>query len=98
MVNLLKFKPNGGAAEYAKYGEKIQPILKSIGAELIFSGQAKVSLLGHAEWDAVGLVRYPNKMALVRMSQSPEYQAIHHHRAAGLEGQINIAVTQGDLA
>ncbi len=36
----------------------------------------------------------PNPMALLQMSQSEEYQAIHHHRAAGLEGQVNYAVVQ----
>jgi len=30
MVNLLKFKPNGGQAEYAKYAAGIQPILDKI--------------------------------------------------------------------
>ncbi len=92
MVNLLKFKPNGGAEEYAKYGAGIQPILENIGAELVFSGQCKMALLGGATWDAVGLVRYPDKTALLKMAQSPEYQAIHGHRDAGLEGQINLAV------
>ncbi len=96
MLNLLKFKPNGGAEEYGKYGEKIQPILKSIGARVIFTGQAKVCLIGAGDWDAVGLVEYPGKMALIKMAQSAEYQAIHHHRAAGLEGQINYAVVQSD--
>lgn len=94
MVNLLKFKPDGGQAEYAQYAAKIQPILKKIGAEVIFAGAGKVTLLGGAFWDSVGLVRYPNKMALLQMSQSPEYQAIHHHREAGLEGQINLAVVE----
>jgi hypothetical protein len=32
------------------------------------------------------------------MSQSPEYQAIHHHREAGLkgQGQINLAVFENN--
>lgn len=94
MVNLLKFKPDGGRAEYEQYATKVQPILKKIGAEVIFSGDGKVTLLGGAFWDSVGLVRYPNKMALLQMTQSPEYQAIHHHREAGLEGQINLAVVE----
>ena len=58
------------------------------------SGAGKTTLLGGAYWDAVGLVEYPNKMALLTMAQSPEYEAIHHHREAGLEGQINLAVVQ----
>ncbi len=94
MVNLLKFKADGGAEEYSKYGQKIRPILQSIGAKLLFSGDAKVCFLGNGDWDSVALVEYPDKTALIKMSQSPEYQAIHHHRAAGLEGQVNYAVVQ----
>ena len=97
MVNLLKFKLDGGAAEYAKYGAGVSKILKKIGARILFSGEARVCLLGNAEWDAVALVEYPNKMALINMIQTPEYQAIHHHREAGLEGQVNYAVIQNQL-
>ncbi len=94
MVNLLKFKPDGGAAEYAKYGAAVSLILNKIGARILFSGQARVCLIGKGDWDAVALVEYPNKMALLQMAQSPEYQAIHHHREAGLAGQVNYAVVQ----
>ena len=94
MVNLLKFKPGGGAEEYAKYGAKIQPILEKIGARSLFVGDAKVCLIGSGDWDVVALVEYPNPRALVQMAQSEEYQAIHDHRASGLEGQINYAVVQ----
>lgn len=97
MVNLLKFKPDG-AAEYMKYAAGIAPILKRIGARVLLSGRATVCLIGNAEWDAVALVEYPDKMALMKMVQSPEYQAIAHHREAGLAGQVNYAVIQGNLA
>ena len=94
MVNLLKFKPDGGREEYQKYGLKILPILKKIGARILFSGEAKVCLVGNGDWDQIALVEYPDKTALPKMVQSPEYQAIHHHREAGLAGQINYAVVQ----
>jgi haloalkane dehalogenase len=93
MVNLLKFKPNG-QAEYAKYAAGIQPILYKIGAKLLFAGKAEYCLIGHADWDMVALVQYPHKKTLVQMSMSPEYRAIHHHREAGLAGQINYCVAQ----
>ncbi len=94
MVNLLKFKPDGGREHYNEYGREVGLILQKIGARLIFSGEAKVCLIGGGDWDRIGLVEYPNPMALIQMSQSEEYQAIHHHRAAGLEGQVNYAVVQ----
>lgn len=98
MVNLLKFKPNGGAAEYAKYAAGVKPIVEKLGGRILFSGQAAFCLLGNADWDSVALVEYPKKEALIQMTQSPDYQAIHHHREAGLEGQVNYAVIQTQFA
>jgi uncharacterized protein (DUF1330 family) len=92
MVNLLKFKPDGGQAEYAKYAAGVQPILEKLGAKIVFSGKAEFCLIGQADWDMIALVQYPRKKTLVQMSLSPEYQAIHNHREAGLLGQINYAV------
>jgi uncharacterized protein (DUF1330 family) len=94
MVNLLKFKPQGGAAEYAKYAAAIGPILEKIGAKILFSGDTHFCLIGQADWDAVALVQYPRKKSLFDMAMSPEYQAIHPYREAGLAGQINYAVVQ----
>ena len=93
MVNLLKFKD---ASEYMKYGEKVAPLLEKIKAEVIVSGQCRATVIGGAEWDAFGLVKYPSATALIEMFESDEYKAIHQHREAGLEGQVLIAVTEGD--
>ena len=94
MVNLLKFKPDGGAAEYAKYSAGVMPLLEQVGGRVLFSGAAKYCWIGNADWDAIALVEYPRKEALLEMIAMPEYQAIHHHREAGLEGQVNYAVAQ----
>ena len=94
MVNLLKFKPDGGQAEYAQYAAKVQELLAKVGAKSLFAGRADLCLVGDASWDMVALVEYPTPKALIQMASSPEYQAIHHHREAGLEGQVNYAVTQ----
>ena len=37
-------------------------------------------------WDRVPIALYPNRQAMIEMMQSAEYQAIHHHRDAGLAG------------
>lgn len=94
MVNLLKFKPDGGAAEYMKYAKGIEPILKKIGARLLFAGRAEFCWIGAADWDHVALVQYPSKKALLEMTKMPDYQAIHAHREAGLQGQVNYCVRQ----
>ena len=92
MLNLLKFKEGAARANYGQYGVEVQKIFKTIGAEIIFSGECKGTLIGGATWDSVAIARYPDKMALINMIRSPEYQAIHHHRESGLAGQINLAV------
>jgi len=96
MLNLLKFKADGGAEKYAKYAAAVEPILEKLGARIIFSGRAEFCLIGNGDWDAVALVEYPKKQTLIQMSMSPEYQAIHHFREEGLEGQINYAIIQND--
>lgn len=96
MLNLLKFKP-GGQAEYLKYGAAVQPLLAENGARMIFSGRAEFCLIGHADWDMVALVEYPSRQALITMTTSEAYQAIHHHREAGLEGQVLYALVQNPI-
>lgn len=94
MVNLLKFKPDGGREEYAKYSAGVVPLLESVGGRVVFAGDARLCLLGNADWDMVALAEYPNPQAMIKMVSMPEYQAIHAHREAGLEGQVNYAVVQ----
>jgi uncharacterized protein (DUF1330 family) len=95
MLNLLKFKPDGGQAEYMKYSAAVQPMIVRHGGKVVFMARAEFCLIGHADWDAVAIVQYPSKRAFIDMTFSQEYLAIHHHREAGLEGQVLYALTQG---
>ena len=92
MVNLLKFKADGGAEQYARYVEGVEPLLRGIGARILFSSTTALCLIGNGDWDAIALVEYPRPAALIQMSSSPEYRAISGFREAGLEGQVNYAV------
>ena len=48
-------------------------------------------MIGAADvlWDAVAIAEYPSREAFAGMMMSAEYQAIAHHRLAGLEGQLD---------
>jgi uncharacterized protein (DUF1330 family) len=94
MVNLLKFKPDGGVDEYAKYITGVRPILENAGAKILFSGEAVACVIGNGDWDMIALVEYPSPAVFSQMVNSDAYQAIHHHREAGLEGQVLYAVQQ----
>jgi uncharacterized protein (DUF1330 family) len=103
MVNLLKFKekaeyPDGSDADlsggeaYARYGKAVQACLVSVGGRQVYAGPVTGLMLGEVEelWDMVALAEYPSLAAMQAMISSPEYQAIEHHRKAGLAGQLNI--------
>lgn len=103
MVNLLKFKEKAeyedgsdadltGAQAYARYGAAVQACLASVGGRQVYAGPVTGILLGTVEelWDMVALAEYPSLAAMQAMIGSPEYQAIEHHRKAGLAGQLNI--------
>jgi len=105
MVNMLKFREKAEYADgsdadlpgwqaYARYGMAVQDRLKAVGAHQVSGGQVTGLMLGEVEelWDMVALVQYPSLEAMRTMIGSPEYQAITHHREAGLEGQLNIKI------
>jgi uncharacterized protein (DUF1330 family) len=85
MLNLLDFKPDGGAERYAEYGVAVQPLLERAGGKLLFAGDAAGALIGPSGWDLVLLVEYPTRQAFLDMVTSPEYLEIAHLRTEALE-------------
>ena len=85
MLNLLRFKPDGGQERYAEYGAAVTPLLEKAGARVVFLGEAALPLLGDGRWDSVLLVEYPTRQAFLDMITSPDYQAIGHLRTEALE-------------
>jgi uncharacterized protein (DUF1330 family) len=86
MLNLLRFKPDGGAERYLEYVAAVQQFGPRFGLELVFAGTGDTALVagpGH-DWDMVAIVQYPSRQAFVEMVRSPEYQAVEHLRAEAL--------------
>lgn len=86
MINLLRYRPDGGAQSYAHYGEGVLPCLARVGARLIWQGSAHSTVIGPPSetWDAVVLVQYPSRRAFLEMITSPEYLAIAGRRSDAL--------------
>lgn len=76
MLNLLQFAPDGGPERYLEYLRMARPILARFGAEIVYGGEGlPVLTTGDArQWDAVVLVRYPNRSTFKSMVADPEYQ------------------------
>lgn len=103
MVNLLKFKDKAeyedgretdltGRQAYQLYGMGVAGLLPEYGARIFFMADVTFLSLGQVEelWDEVAIAVYPNRNALFRMSTSQEWMDLSVHRAAGLEGQLNL--------
>ena len=103
MVNLLRYKDKAlyqdsrdtnltGEEAYGLYAKEVINFVEKYGGEFIFAGKVNRLMLGEVEdlWDAVAIAKYPNRKAMLEMTMDPDYQKIHVHRDAGLEGQLNI--------
>ena len=100
MINLLRFKPDGGQASYARYVEAVQPHLEAVGAFAVAHSATRQVVIGDEErpwWDAILTVEYPSVQAFVSMVTSEGYQAIAHHRTHALTRAELIATAPGTL-
>ncbi|MCF8024088.1 MAG: DUF1330 domain-containing protein [Desulfobacteraceae bacterium] len=84
IVNLLRFKPECGEAVYKKHSQLIYPVLKKIGARVIYYGKGIMTFIGDDYWDAVLLVEYPSRSAFVQMLKDPEYLEASKYWEEGL--------------
>ena len=95
MLNLLRYRPDGGREEYAEYALKVQPFLAGVGGELIYAGECATALVAPEahDWDMVALVRYPSPQAFLDMVFNEDYQQITGIRAHALEAAVLQATT-----
>ena len=85
MVNLLKFKPDGGAESYRKYFEATMDLMlgKAI-TRVVYRGNGLMPVIGDEEWDEIALYEYPSIEAFIEMSRDERYQAVIHYRTEAL--------------
>lgn len=62
MLNLLEFRPDGGAERYGEYGEAVAPLLAGIGGRLLWAGRGSNPLSAPAagtspSWSSTRLAR-----------------------------------------
>jgi uncharacterized protein (DUF1330 family) len=86
MLNLMKFKPDGGEQAYRKkYASVVVPMIKNRGGQIVYALKAEQLLVGEEQYDRVPLVMYPSKEVFQEMILSEEYQAVSHHRSNSLK-------------
>lgn len=88
MVNLLRFRADGGEDAYNEYGRKMFPLMEKHGLKVVYAGRCEQLLIGAEEWDRVLLVEYPSRAAFLRMVTSEEYQTISQTRTDALVDSV----------
>ncbi len=98
MLNLLRFKPDGGREQYGRYVEHFRRTAAPFGAEVVYAGTGSTALVAEPgqSWDAVLLVRYPSRQAFSDMVRDPEYAAGTHLRTEALEEAVLQATVPWD--
>lgn len=90
MLNLLRFKADGGRQRYLDYLAMAGPIVARYGAKILFAGDGVTALCAETgqSWDAVALVRYPNRSTFVDMIADPAYAVADPIRMSALEEAV----------
>jgi uncharacterized protein (DUF1330 family) len=110
MVNLLDFHDvadypadsewagSTGLEANARYNEVSQPAITEIGGQVVFAGLVQDALIaGPADWDLVGIVRYPSRQALVDLGENDEFAAATEHKDASLAHTFALVTDRIDL-
>ena len=110
MVNLLRFKHKAeyqdgrattlsGRGAYDLYVEGVSKLLAEVGGSIVFNSTVERLMLGEVEdlWDSIAIAMYPSRGAMLKMMMTDGMQEISAHREAGLEGQLNIETTSGEI-
>ncbi len=95
MLNLLRFRPDGGRERYREYVEHFRRTSAPLGAEVVYAGDGSSTLVAEPgpAWDAVLLVRYPSRRAFSDMVRDPAYQQGSHLRTEALTEAVLQATT-----
>lgn len=88
MLNLLKFKKDGGRESYFRYIKESGPFVEAVGAKVIYFGIPNELLQGKEDWDLLMLVQYPSRKAFLKMTHDPGYLKVHEFRAEGVERAV----------
>ena len=94
MLNLLKFKKEGGRKSYARYIKEANHFVEEVGGKLLLLSRPKELLTGTETWDLLMLVQYPSRRAFIEMANNAEYLKIHSFREEALENAVLYATDE----
>ena len=85
VLNLLRFKPDGGREEYRKYGRVVMPMIRERSGSPALMLEAQLPLVSKETWEDLYLVRYPSLDSLREMVATETWQQANADRQRGLD-------------
>ncbi len=85
VVNLLRFKRDGGREEYEKYGNVVLPMVLERGGAPVIVLDAALPVVSDETWEDFYLVRYPSLEALQGMVATETWRKANVDRQHGLD-------------
>lgn len=95
MLNLLKLKPAGGAASYAKYAKHTAPCLEKVGGKVVYQAEGRAAVIGPDQWDLILIVEYPSVAKFMEMVTSEQYLKGVHLRSEALADSRLVCMQAG---
>lgn len=74
VVQLLRFKPDGGEARFQPYGALSHKLMEKARGEILYLGNTGPMIAGSDEWDIVALIRFPDIERFLGMLTDPSFQ------------------------
>jgi len=88
MLNVLSFKPEGGADRYKEYLKAAAPISARYGARKLDSFVPEAALIGEFDADLLFFVEWPSRQMFDSFLGDPEFQAVLHLREEALSNSL----------
>jgi uncharacterized protein (DUF1330 family) len=101
MVNLLKFRADGGRESYVRYVQDAAAHLARVGGTVHYAGNSPAVVIGEGEkpwWDAILVVEYPTPAAFLDMVTNEEFGEVHEYREHALDRGDLIATSTWTMA
>ncbi len=90
MLNVLWFKPEGGAEKYQEYLKAAGPFAAKHGGKRDSMYVPEANIIGKFDADLVFFVEWPNQKAFTEFLQDPGYQAVSHLRKEAIRDSLLI--------
>ena len=90
MLNVLWFKPDGGADKYHEYLRAAGPFVAKHGGKSDGAYVPEANIIGKFDADLVFFVEWPNQKAFTEFIQDPGYRAVSHLREQAIRDSLLI--------